>query len=45
MTTTRPIIHVCCALLVAAVLAGCAAPQRGSYVQGHINYVLLKSAT
>jgi MSHA biogenesis protein MshL len=45
MTTTRTIIHVCCALLVAAVLAGCAAPQRGSDVQGQINDVLLKSAT
>ena len=46
MTTTRPTIHVCCALLVAAVLAGCAAPQRaGSDVQGQINDVLLKSAT
>ncbi len=46
MTTTRPTIHVCCALLVAAILAGCAAPQRaGSDVHGQINDVLLKSAT
>ena len=46
MTTTRPTRYLCCALLAAAVLAGCAAPQRaGGDVQGQINDVLLKSAT